>query len=82
LGEKDEDGEPEESEAITAVLPEDGFKEMDTSPFDEELVEFKETCSTLQKDEKLKAASKKMIKSFCVIVLQSSYIPSSGKTYS
>jgi hypothetical protein len=69
-------------EASAEIAVEEGFKEMNTANIDGEIVEFKAACEQFQKDENLKAVAKDMPRSFCVIVLESSYHPSTKKSYS
>jgi len=73
-------GQSEDAPAELTV--EDGFKEMDTGLLADEIKQFKEVCSGFQNDEKLPKLAENMPRSFCVIVLQSSYNPATGKTHS
>lgn len=61
---------------------EEGFKEMDTAGLTREISEFKTACEEFQKDENLSTIAKDMPRSFCVVTLENSYHPSSGKTFS
>jgi len=70
------------SEAPVEVKVEEGFKEMDTSATGAEIQKFKDACEIMLVDEAIREKAKAMARSFCVVVLQSSYHPGSGKTFS
>jgi hypothetical protein len=72
--------ETTEASASANVKPEEGFKEID-DPTDQ-IGKFKEICAEKFLTETVKAQAEGMLRSFCVIVLQQSYIPESQKTYS
>jgi thiol-disulfide isomerase/thioredoxin len=62
--------------AVTELTVEEGFEEKDMSVIDAELANFKTTCAGWQLDSAVQEAASGMMRSFCVIVLQSSYNPS------
>lgn len=68
-----------EGQAIK-VTPEEDFKELDVPAT--EIDRFKTICTEKFKTEQAKNDAQSMIRSFCVILLQQSYIPSEKKTYS
>ena len=58
----------------------EGFVEGEMDKYVKEIKEFSKVGEELQKDEKIKAHKEKMMRAFCVMVLQSKYVPNSGKS--
>ena len=54
---------------------------MNVADLQEEITKFKTTCDEIQKDADIKSKASGMARSFCVLVLQSSYHPQSNKSY-
>merc|ERR1711976_1119692 len=67
--------------APAAFAVPEGFKEMNQADVLKEIADFKEVCSGFQKDENLKTLAKGMPRSFCVIVYQNSFNPTTSQNF-